>query len=101
MRKLQNTVSTLGNENVRQGNSLNVRVEVLRSLCARYVSALFSNASQRVAKLRGDAWQGPYFTWLPTHWLLGQAGTVDCFVTLVTKQDQRRHRIIMCHRAAA
>ena len=101
MRKLQNTVSTLGNENVRQGKSLIVRVEALRSLCARYVSALSSYASQLVNALRSDAWQRPCFTWLPKHWLLGHAGTVSCFVTQVTKQDQRRHTMIMCHRAAA
>ena len=106
MRKLQNTVSNFGNVNVRQGNVLVVRVEALRSLCARLSSALYSSASRLVQRLRSDAWQGPCFTWLPKHGLLGLVGTVDCFVTAVfvtaeTKQDQRRHLIIMCHRAAA
>lgn len=96
MRKLQNIISTLGNEIIRQGNSLIVRVEALRSLCASLSSALYSSASSLVIKLRDDAWQGPCFTWLHQ-----PVGTVAGFVTVVTTPDQRRHAMIMCHRAAA
>ena len=99
MRKLQNTVSTLGNVNVRQGNQLVVRVEALRSLCASFLSALHSYASGLADRVRLDAWQGPAMTWFNEP----RVGTATCLgmaIKAIVKQDQRRHEI-MCHRAAA
>ena len=95
MRKLQNIISTIGIQIVRQGKSLIVRNEAACSRCARNWSALSSDASLLVSKLVRDAWQGLCFTWR-----YQPVGTVHCFVTVVTKQHQRRH-IAMCHRAAA
>jgi len=100
MRNFQNNISNFGNVVnrvvVRQGNQLVVRIESLRSLRAsRSISALYSYASELALWLRDDAWQGLSLAWHKKH-----VGTVACFVTAVTKQDQRRHPI-MCHRTAA
>ena len=103
MRKLQNTVSTLGNVNVRQGNQLIVGVEALRSLCANLYSALRSYTSRLAIVLRRDVWQGPSASWLPSIIDGTRLDTGTSFasaIKAVVKRPERRHQI-MCHRTAA
>ncbi len=96
MRKVQNIISTFGTIIARQGKQLVVRIESLRSLCARFLSALSSYASELALGLRNDAWQGLCMTW----WLPNVVVPV-----VVVKQSRRRHLMRHCiigrHRTAA
>ncbi len=121
MRQLQLNISSTGNEFVRQGKQLIVRVEVLRSLCANSISALRSHALWLLKPVHNalvwDAfvWQSPIMAWLlPATQLVPATQLAHSFAigmvpamtsmqnatSMTSMQNERRHAK-PCHRTAA
>ena len=101
MRKIQNIISTFGTIIARQGKQLVVRIESLRSLCARFLSALSSYASELALGLRNDAWQGLLTGGLCMTWWLPNVVVPVVVVKQSCRRHLMRHRIIGRHRTAA